>query len=228
MHIGLIGGIGPAATDAYYRRIVLAMEGRGRPLEMTVVHTGSPTLLANMAAGRVEDQAQLFRRLTERLVAAGAECVAVTSIAGHFCIERFKEISPLPVVDLLTTVAEAVSARGIGSVGLLGTGTVMGNGFYGALGTVQTLAPEGDAFDAAHTNYVAIASAGQATPEQAAFFLEQGQGLIARGAEAVLLGGTDLALVFDGANAPFPVIDCVEIHSNRLVAIAADEIPPTA
>jgi aspartate racemase len=47
------------------------------------------------------------------LVAAGAECVVVTSIAGHFCINEFKAVSPLPVVDLIVEVCAAVEKRGL-------------------------------------------------------------------------------------------------------------------
>lgn len=49
MHIGLIGGIGPAATDFYYQRLISNFTKRGRPLELTTVHADLPTLLANLA-----------------------------------------------------------------------------------------------------------------------------------------------------------------------------------
>lgn len=45
MHIGLIGGIGPAATDFYYRRLIAAFAARAQPLEVTIVHADTPTLL---------------------------------------------------------------------------------------------------------------------------------------------------------------------------------------
>jgi len=63
--------------------------------------------------------------LTKRLAAAGANCVAVTSIAGHFCIEAFKTLSPLPVVDMIAEVKRAIEQCGLTRIGILGTRTVM-------------------------------------------------------------------------------------------------------
>jgi aspartate racemase len=45
MHIGLIGGIGPAATDFYYRRLISTFASRKAALELTIVHADTPTLL---------------------------------------------------------------------------------------------------------------------------------------------------------------------------------------
>ncbi len=93
MHIGLIGGIGPGATDYYYRRLISTFAERNSALDLTIVHADAPTLLRNLASNDVAAQTSIYARLTARLVSAGAECVAVTSIAGHFCIDAFKAIS---------------------------------------------------------------------------------------------------------------------------------------
>ena len=49
MHIGLIGGIGPAATDFYYRRLITTFARKNAPLELTIVHADTPTLLNNLS-----------------------------------------------------------------------------------------------------------------------------------------------------------------------------------
>ncbi|MCG8559657.1 MAG: hypothetical protein MI824_07655 [Hyphomicrobiales bacterium] len=71
MHIGLIGGIGPAATDYYYRRLIAALAEAGRDLDLTIAHADSPTLLRHLAANDIAAQAAIFGRLTHRLKAAG-------------------------------------------------------------------------------------------------------------------------------------------------------------
>ena len=111
MHIGLIGGIGPAATDFYYRRLISTFASRKAALELTIVHADTPTLLSNLASNDAAAQVAIYMRLTNRLVAAGANCVVVTSIAGHFCIDAFKAISPLPVVDMISEVGWAIDAK---------------------------------------------------------------------------------------------------------------------
>ena len=85
-------GIGPAATDYYYRRLIASFAGRNAPLEMTIAHADTRTLLSNLEKNDGASQVQIYNRLTERLARAGAECVVVSSIAGHFCID----LRPVP------------------------------------------------------------------------------------------------------------------------------------
>jgi aspartate racemase len=84
LQIGLIGGIGPAATDFYHRRLIGAFANLGASLELTIVHADTPTLIANLARNEAPAQAQNFAQLAYRLASAGAGFVAVTSIAGIF------------------------------------------------------------------------------------------------------------------------------------------------
>ena len=115
MHIGLIVGIGPAATDYYYRSLIGRMAAAHSDLELTMAHADTPTLLANQAAEDTQGQVAIYDHLTRRLQAAGACCVAVTSIAGHFCIEAFERVSSLPVINLLSVVNDGVQAPATGS-----------------------------------------------------------------------------------------------------------------
>jgi aspartate racemase len=59
MHIGLIGGIGPAATEFYYRNLVTAFHGGSSALDLTIVHADVNTLVANINSGSAADQAQI-------------------------------------------------------------------------------------------------------------------------------------------------------------------------
>jgi aspartate racemase len=220
MHIGLIGGIGPAATDHYYRGLIGSAAARGVALELTIVHADTATLLAHLAANDVAAQVAIYQRLTARLVAAGAGCVVVTSIAGHFCIGPFRAVSPLPVVDMIAEVGAAMAGQGRRRVGILGTRTVMASRFYGGVAGVEIVPPDGAALDAVHAAYVAMAAAGVVTPAQREVFIKAGQDLMAMGAEAIMLGGTDLALAFDAAHAPFPLVDCAAIHVAAVARLA--------
>src|SRR5207302_3671025 len=131
MHIGLIGGVGPAATDAYYRGLIAKSAARGRPLELTIAHADAREMVANLAAQRPDLQAAIFVRLIGRLKAAGAEAAAVTSMGGHFCIREVEAKSPLPIVNLLPALDAAIAARKLRKVGLIGTRTAMDSRAYG-------------------------------------------------------------------------------------------------
>ena len=96
---------------------------------------------------------------------------------------------------------------GYQAVGILGTKTVMQTGMYGCLPDVKVLPPQGAALDAVHEAYVAMAAAGCVTEAQRRVFFDCGRALCeGEGAEAVLLGGTDLVLAFDGRDCGFKAI----------------------
>ena len=221
MHIGLIGGIGPAATDFYYRRLITAFAGRQAPLDLTIVHADTPILLGNLASNDTAAQVAIYTRLTNRLVAAGEGCVVIPSISGHFCIDAFKAVSRLPVVDMIAEVNAAIENRGLKRIGILGTRTVMETRFYGGGASAEIIPPRGQDLDDVHEAYVAMAASGTVTATQKEVFDRASQKLLRyENAEAIMLGGTDLALAFDAKTANFPLVDCACIHVDAIVRLA--------
>jgi aspartate racemase len=221
MHIGLIGGIGPAATDFYYRRLISTFASKNVALELTIAHADAPTLLGNLASSDAAAQVAIFVKLTNRLAAAGAECVAITSIAGHFCIEAFKASSVLPVADMISEVSRAIEQRAFKRIGILGTRKVMETRLYGSLSRVVVVPPIGQDLEDVHQAYVAMAASGVVTEAQGAVFIAASKRLLEEsGVEAIMLGGTDLALVFSERDAEFPLIDCAGIHADAITRIA--------
>ncbi len=224
MHIGLIGGIGPAATDLYYRGLIASLRAKGRVLDATIVHADSVTLLDNFEARDPNAQTEIYLRLADRLVAAGADAMAITSIGGHFCIETLRPRCPLPLIELAGAIDADVSARGLKTVGILGTDTVMETGIYGGITSAKAIAPKGDMLAAVHRAYADMATKTTVTDAQRELFFQQGREMTEAGAEAVLLAGTDLFIAFEGHDPGFEAIDCAEIHVGAIVKaiIAAD------
>lgn len=221
MHIGLIGGIGPAATDYYYRRLISTFASKAHPLELTIVHADTPTLLRNLASNDTAAQVAIYQTLTKRLVAAGAGCVVVTSIAGHFCIDEFKASSPLPVVDLISEVSGYIQQRGLSRIGILGTRVAMETRLYGGVSSAQIIPPDGQDLDRVHQAYIEMAASGVATDAQRRIFQVAAEKLLSdEKVEAIMLGGTDLALVFNEKDAGFPLVDCAGIHADAVARLA--------
>ena len=221
MHIGMIVGIGPAATDYYYPYLIKAFGLANRDLQLTMAHADTKTLLKNQAEGNNQAQVDIYVSLADRLQKCGVERLAVTSIAGHFCIRQFMVVSPIPVIDLLDTVRREVIRRGYKRLGLLGTRVVMETHFYGALEPAQVIAPV-EMMSEVHNAYVAMATAGAATNEQREVFLQAGRLLTnEHGCESILLAGTDLGLVFNsGFDARFVTFDCAEVHAAAIADMA--------
>jgi aspartate racemase len=217
VHIGLIGGIGPAATEFYYRGLVARHASAATPLQLTIVHADSRELARNAANGDTQRQAEVFLCFVRRLAAAGAEAAAITSMGGHFCADELAAISPIPILNAIPEISAEISRRGIRTLGILGTRGVMQTRLYGGISTANIVAPEGEALEQTHRNYLAMAGSGRVTDTQRQELFSVGQQLCqAQGAEAVLLAGTDLFLAFDGRDCGFPVIDCADIHIRAL------------
>lgn len=220
MHIGLIGGIGPAATVFYYRALTDASARLARPLELTIAHAQNSDLVRNMSANAADAQAQIFAGLVQRLQAAGAEKVAVTSMGGHFCGREFQQLSSLPVISALPPIRAELNRLGVRRLGLLGTQVVMGSRLYHSLDGFDVLVPSAELFAETAREYVAMATAGRVTEPQREFFFDMGRSLMAAGAELVLLGGTDLFLAFEAHDCGFPTLDSARVHADAIARAA--------
>ncbi len=221
MHIGLIGGIGPAATTFYYRHLAAASKAAARPYRMTITHADNARLVEMFFADRRADAAEMFAGHIAALKGAGAEIAAVTALAGHFCIEETIAASTLPLCNAVDVIRDAMAHRGLTKLGLLGAGRVMETGLWGALDGIEQIKPK----DAAATGqaYIDMAQRGACTEEERAYFFAEGADLMDRGAEAVFLAGTDLFLAFEGYDPGYPVIDGGELHIAALAEAAESD-----
>lgn len=222
LHIGLIGGIGPAATVVYYQRLVARMKELGAPLDLTIAHTPDiQVLIRNNLADRREEQAREYAPLIDRLKAAGCDCAAITSLGGHFCFTETQAISSLPLVSAVEPLDDYFAAQGIRRIGLLGTRVVMRTRLYGQLARTEAVALDAE-IDMIGQTYQDIAVAGTCTDKQRALFLDAGARMHRDlGAEAIVLAGTDLNLAFDGQDPGYRVIDALDVHVAVLADLAA-------
>jgi aspartate racemase len=221
MHIGLIGGIGPAATVVYYQRLCRAVAAMGQRLELTLVQADIHELIANNLADRRAEQAEIYARLIDRLRAAGAQCAAITSLGGHFCFDETVALSSLPLVSAVAPLDAAFAASGIRTIGLLGTRVVMRTRLYGQLTRTAAVALD-DRIEELGQLYQDVAVQGRCSDDARNTFFDAGRRMVEDlGAEAIILAGTDLNLAFDGHDPGYPVIDALDIHVAVLADLAA-------
>jgi len=216
VHIGLIGGIGPAATEFYYRGLIDRYALSEMALDLTIAHADVREMGRNLANRDTKKQAEVFAELLRRLRAAGAKIAAVTSMGGHFCIGELEAISAIPLVNALPAVGAAIAERAYKMVGIIGTRMVMETRLYGVISSATVLVPEDDEFEEVQANYGAMAMHGRVTDSQRRVFFRAGRRLVDRGAEVVLLGGTDMFLAFQGQDCGFPVLDLADVHIDAI------------
>jgi aspartate racemase len=93
--------------------------------------------------------------------------------------------------------------------------------FYGGVTSAEIVPPSGNDLDDVHDAYVTMATSGVATDAQRAVFTAACQRLLKdMGVEAIMLGGTDLVLIFSDQATDFPLVDCAGIHVEAIVRLA--------
>ena len=159
--------------------------------------------------------------LIDGLKAAGAQCVGITSLGGHFCFDETARISLLPLVSAVTPLDDYFVGEGIARVGLLGTRVVMRTRLYGQLHRTNAVACDDD-IERLGQMYQDVAVTGVCTDVQRAAFFDAGRRMVEeQGAEAIVLAGTDLGLAFDGRETGYRVIDALDVHVSLLADLAA-------
>ncbi len=205
-NLGLIGGLGPGATVHYYRELAKAQAG-----EMLLVHADMDRVRGDVERGDRNGLAAYFARLIERLAHGGAHLAAISAVTPHICIRELERISPLPLVNIIEETAAEIRSRGLRRVALFGTRFVVESRMFGMLEGVEVVVPDQDQVEAIHSAYMRTVEGGT-----------EGRAILSRIArelpvDAVVLAGTDLALIFDETNTDFPHVDCAQIHIQAIL-----------
>lgn len=217
-HFGLIGGLGVGATVLYYQGIASGCAEAGRVPRMTIAHANAPTALAHVQAGRIDGLASYLAGFVHTLEAAGAGIAAIPAITPHICRAELKARIAVPLIDILDVTADALRARGIRRVALLGTRYTIESRLFGALEGVEIVRPHDAEVDAIHRIYLELAQKGRCAPDDVERLREIATTLVRRDdVAAVLLAGTDLNLVMDESTAGFPAFDCAAAHIAAIV-----------
>jgi aspartate racemase len=221
--IGLIGGLGVGAAIHYYQELAKAHTARGRALNLVMIHAHMDRVRGAVEAGDKDGLASYLAALIARLKAAGAEFAVVPAVAPHIAIAELVELSPLPLVNLIEEVKREIQSRSLRRVALFGTRYAIESGLFGQLENIQVVKPHPDEIDYIHITYFQMVDAGAGSAAQREGLARLAHTLIARdGVEAIILAGTDLALVFDESNTDFPHIDAARVHLNVIVRRALD------
>jgi aspartate racemase len=213
--LGLVGGLGPNATVYYYNGLIAAHKAHGRVARMLIAHAdvdhGRPLAEAN----KLDELARYLNGFIDATAAGGAEMAAIVAITPHICTAQLLPLVRIPLIDMVSVVADEVRARGLRRVALLGTRSTVESKMFGRLG-VDVVMPTPDEIDFIHNTYLDVVY-DRSTPAGIDQLRDLARTLIKRdGAEAVLLAGTDLSMVMNESNAGFPTIDCAGVHIKEI------------
>jgi aspartate racemase len=167
--------------------------------------------------------AQGLIEAARRLEAAGAEFIVIATNTMHFVFDEVEGSVSVPMLSLLDAVADAILEMGIGTVGLLGTKFTMEKPFYRdalAAKGIAVLVPE--KADREYVNRVIYdeLAAGQIRDESRAGYVQVIEKLALEGAEAVILGCTEIPLLVGEEDVGLPLLDTTLIHADATLNYA--------
>ena len=223
--IGLIGGMSWESTAHYYRVMNQETARRlgGLHSAPLLIHSVDFAPMAELqSAGNWDEAGRLLAHSAQGLEAAGAEVIGLSTNTMHVVADAITARLGVPFVHIADPTADALLADGFKRVGLLGTRFTMEMGFYRerleARG-LQVLVPEVDRTNLNGIIYDELCL-GIIRDESRQIYVDAIRLLQARGAEAVILGCTEICMLIDDDSSPIPTYDTTDLHAKALVAAA--------
>ena len=220
--IGLIGGLGPGATVHYYQALLRAHAARQTNPDLVIVHADVGQVLAMVGQGDLKGLARYLADFIARLEEAGAEIAAIPAITAHACTPLLRPLSRLPLIDIIETTRTELIRRGLRRVALFGTRYTVESDMFGRLEDFDVIRPRAEEADTIYRVYAELVAAGVGTETQAEAVRDVAVRLIEReSVEAIVVAGTELALILDEQRAGFAMVDCAALHIDALAEFAS-------
>jgi aspartate racemase len=223
--IGLIGGMSWESTAHYYailnRETATALGGlHSAPV---IVHSVDFAPIAAMQnAGDWAGAGTQLAEIARGLEAQGCGVIGLATNTMHICAPRIVAALSVPFVHIAAPTADALLDDGITTVGLLGTRFTMEKRFY--IDELERRGLEVLVPDVGITNLNGIIydelCLGIVREESRRVYVDAIGRLQGRGAEAVILGCTEIGMLIDDSVSPISTYDTTELHAKALVRAA--------
>jgi len=221
--IGLIGGLSWYSTKTYYEHIqhgVQARRGKQASAPMLIESLDSTDLMRLSSA---EDWARAAAELADsarRLEASGATALLIGANSMHKVYDDVAAAVSVPIFHIAECVAERMVAKGVKRAALLGTRNVMLESFYRQkliARDIELLPPSMARVETLDRIIYEELMLGKATRQAERELKSMITVLEQEGAQAIVLGCTELEMVVDIDANVLPIFDCTAIHAERAV-----------
>jgi aspartate racemase len=218
--IGLIGGMSWESTVPYYRLINEAVKeklGGLHSAKLVLVSIDFHEAEQAMHAGDWKTCGEILTNAVRSLHAAGAECVVLCTNTAHKLTAVVEAATPLPLLHIADPTAVAIKRAGHTTVGLLGTRFTMEEAFYrDRLQTrhgLTVLTPNAHDRDTLHRIIFEELCLGKMIDESRDEYRRVMTALVAQGAQAIILGCTEISLLVGQSDATVPLFDTTYLHA---------------
>jgi aspartate racemase len=224
--LGLIGGTTWHSTVDYYRLINQGVQerlGGHSSAAMVMVSVDFAPVQALQDRGDWTGLGRLMVGAARTLEGAGAEAIVICANTMHQLVPDIAAAVRLPILHIADAAA-AVKARGLTSVGLLGTRFTMEMDFYRTrlekAHGLEVLVPDAAERELVHAVIYDELGRGIVREESRRAYVGIIEGLVRRGAQGVILGCTEIPLLIKDKDSPVPVFDTTALHAAAAVDFA--------
>ncbi|WP_332713765.1 aspartate/glutamate racemase family protein [Pelagibacterium mangrovi] len=231
--IGIIGGMSWESSAQYYALINRETARRRGGLHSAPILLDSLDFAAIetlQSAGDWDGAGALLAASARRLETAGAQLLVLATNTMHIVADRIEGAVSIPLLHIADPTVDALVADGATTVGLLGTRFTMEMDFYKdrlrAHG-LDPLVPEVDRTNLDGIIYNELCR-GIVSDVSRTIYIDAIERLAARGAQAVILGCTEIGMLITDEDSPLPVYDTTALHAAAAVEMALSDIDPTS
>lgn len=224
--IGLLGGMSWESTQTYYRLLnegVKTRLGGLHSAKIVLYSVDFAEIEALQHKGDWPATADILSGAALSVQNAGADFLVIGTNTMHKVATEIEQAIGIPLLHIADATAQALKADGISRVGLLGTRFTMEQAFYRdrleAAG-IDVTTPDGSQRDEVHRVIYEELCRGKIKTDSRNAYLDIVSSLSSRGAQAVILGCTEIGLLIKQADTGVPLYDTTEIHAARAVALA--------
>ena len=219
--LGVLGGLGPMASAYFYELIIAHTEASCDQDHIDIIinsHATTPDRTAFIMGRSKEDPLSVMVEDLAKMKTYGASLVAIPCNTAHYFYDKLKASTDLPILNIMEETAQRLSALGVKKAGILATdGTVMTGTYdrYLAAHGIDCLRPD----EAGQKTVMRIIydqiKNGKAPDTNA--FLSVAEELRARGADALILGCTELSLIKKYICLPPYFIDSLDVLADSTI-----------
>lgn len=229
--IGMLGGMSWESTQSYYRAInegVKAERGGLHSAKIAMYSVDFADIETLQHQGEWNKTADILADAALSVQKAGADFLLICTNTMHKVAPQIQKKIDIPILHIADATANVLLADGIGRVGLLGTKFTMEQDFYKArlqANGIEVLVPDEPERTIIHEVIYSELCLGIVSESSKARYLDIVARLAERGAQATILGCTEIALLIQQQDTSVPLYDTTAIHARQAVAWALN---PTA
>lgn len=224
--IGLLGGMSWESTVPYYRTINEAIRtrlGGHHSARIVLLSVDFDEVKHMQHAGDWEGAGSLLANAARAVQAGGADFLVLCTNTMHKVAPALEAAVDIPLLHIADPTAQAIKAAGHRTIGLLGTAFTMEQPYYRdrlAEHGLEVIVPTEAERRQVHRVIYDELCLGQVLPASRELYRGVMAGLAARGAEAIILGCTEIALLVSQDDASVPLFDTAELHARSAAEYA--------